>query len=98
MKWFVPSELVNELEAALLRIPKDLRTWKREIKKLSRKRTIKSKKIKQEYHHDYSYYCGKVAAYLYVLTELDDHKFVKKYEKKHKVKYFPEQNKMTFTP
>ena len=86
IKW-INSELIGELEATITRIPKDLKTWKKEIKRLRFKRDRKTKKLVKGYGHSYVYYLGKMLAYVYVLEKLGDSKFVAQWEKKFKVRY-----------
>lgn len=86
---YLNQRLIDELEALILRVPKDLLIWKRELKKLNKKRklTRKEKRIQIEYRHEMSYYIGKMFAYAYVLDQLGDNKFTKIYfYKKFKVK------------
>lgn len=86
LKW-LNAGLIKDLEDTVIRIPKDLRTWKKLVKKLKYGRKPKKKKQCGEYAHLYSYYLGKMIAYVFVLKELGDSKFVAKWEKKFKVKY-----------
>ena len=85
-KW-INEDLIRDLEKAVTRIPKDLKTWKKLVGKLKYARTPKKKKQCREYSHLYSYYLGKMIAYIYVLEKLGDSKFVSQWEKKFKVKY-----------
>lgn len=67
------SELMNTVD----RIPEDLDVWRDEIGK---KKT--SLRAALEYYHHHTFYVGKVTAYLFVLEELGEHKFVEDYLKK----------------
>lgn len=90
VKW-LNAELVKDLEDTVDRIPRDLKTWRSIIKRLSLKsiRTRKQNKQIIEYGALYNYYLGKMCAYTYVLGQLGDSKFVTQWEKKFNVKYIP---------
>lgn len=83
------SDLIEVVE----RVPKDLRVWERFIKS---KKT--SKKSREEYQHLYSFYVGKVMAYLYVLNQLGEHQFVSSFEKKHNLKYNKDWTRVVSKP
>ncbi len=85
MKWIVPSYLIVSLEETLERIPKDLRIWRKEIRKLAKSRKKLDIKKRQDYIEHYSFYLGKIMAYVYVLELLEDYKFLLQYKKKHKI-------------
>mgnify|MGYP001585149211 CR=1 FL=1 len=92
IKW-INAGLIKDLEETVTRIPKDLKTWKREIKKLKYKRKYRIKRKVGGYAHLYSYYLGKMIAYIHVLEQLGDSKFVTEWEKKFKVKYINTDNR-----
>lgn len=91
-KW-INGELVKDLEETVTRIPKDLKVWRKLIKKLKYSRKPKGKKQLREYAGLYNYYLGKMIAYIYVLEKLGDSKFVVAWEKKFRVKYFKTDNR-----
>lgn len=86
-RWF-NAGLIAELEATISRIPKDLNTWTREIKKLNKikRPTAKHRLIARDYRRLRAYYLGKMLAYSYVLEKLGDGVFVLKHQKKHHIK------------
>ena len=77
------------------RIPEDFNIWFGEIKRLKKVKepTKKQKKQIMEYYGDYKYYMGKLFAYLYVLEELGESKYIEKYSKWQNIKWFPKMNK-----
>lgn len=80
-KIFTNLQLKSTLKNTVERIPQDLIIWQKEIKKL---RAIKRPTKKQnaqalEYFGLYRYYQGKIFAYLFVLSELGEVKYVNEY-------------------
>lgn len=81
-KLFSNLQLKSELKNTVEDIPKDLWTWEKEIchdDKLSLRSAI-------EYLWEYAYYLGKIMAYLYVLKQLGEQRYVDSYVKKMKLK------------
>lgn len=76
--FFSNTRLKSELMNTVDRIPKDFKTWKNEIGK--DKTTLRAA---LEYYHHHTFYKGKIAAYLFVLQELGESKFVEDYVAKH---------------
>ena len=62
--------LVQELNEAVDRIPKDVLFWKKEVRRLEKKKDRKSKQICKEYRQHASYYLGKAMAYIYIIQVL----------------------------
>lgn len=99
MKWIVPSFLINDLEACLVRIPIDLKIWEKECKHLKKSKRKKDMQKYHEYKEMYAYYLGKIMAYFWVLEILEDTNFVKKYAKKHRIYVTDrERGRMNFKP
>lgn len=96
---FIPRNLKQDLKDTILRIPTDLRVWKRECTKIAKKKkkTEKDKQTYTEYNNLFRYYLGKWFAYTYVLFQLGEYKWVNDQYKKYKVEMLDiERGKVSF--